>query len=423
MSTETSLVFHPLTILNDPPDSMVGRADIESYAAFPEDGVALLKQLQAGMSPQAAEAWYQQQFGESLDLADFIATLRDLQFLQEEGEEVGTMPTLSAFWQWIGRAAFSPPAWLLYGAVMCLCLYLMLHFSYLRPVASNVFFTPYISLLELGLFFGQFPGIFFHESFHVLAGLRLGIPSRLSIGRRFSFVVFETHLNGLWNVPRQKRYLPFLAGMLGDVLWFSLMTILASLTFPSPASDFLRAMAFLTTLRLIWQFYFYLQTDLYYVFTTAFRCVNLQQTTRQLVLNSFYRLVRWKTRIIDEEQWNPRDRQIARWYALFFLGGYFFSTATALFVGMPITFQFLRLAIVQTFNNVVFTPGFWNSFIFLVLNGLQFGLIISLIIKECWQTWGQARERKLSNIDDIEPDQIKIKEASLGVLKLAKDGQ
>jgi len=239
--------------------------------------------------------------------------------------------------------------------------------------------------------------------------------------------VFETHLNGLWNVPRQKRYLPFLAGMLGDVLWFSLMTILASLTFPSPVSDFLLAMAFLTILRLIWQFYFYLQTDLYYVFTTAFRCVNLQQTTRQLVLNSFYRLVRWKTRIIDEEQWNPRDRQIARWYALFFLGGYFFSTATFLFAGLPITFQFLRLVIVQTFNNAVFTPGFWNSFIFLALNGLQFGLLIFLIIKERWQAWGQARERKLrkrndDERDDIEPDQREIKEASLDVFKLAKEG-
>lgn len=41
---------------------------------------------------------------------------------------------------------------------------------------------------------------------------------------------------------------------------------------------------------------------------------------------------------------------------------------------------------------------------------------------------GQARERKLSNSDDddsdaIEPDLREIKQASLGVLKLAKDGQ
>jgi hypothetical protein len=404
MSTETSLAFHPLTILDDPPDIMVGRADIESYATFPEDGVALLKQLQAGMSPQAAEAWYQEQFGEPLDLADFIETLRDLQFLQEEGEEAGIVLAPSAFWQWMGRAAFSPLAWLLYGAIMSLCLYLMLRFPYLRPVANNIFFTPYVSLLELGLFFGQFPGILFHESFHVLAGLRLGIPSRLSIGRRFYFLVFETHLNGLWNVPRQRRYLPFLAGMLGDVLWFSLMTILASLTFPSSFGAFLRAMALLTTLRLIWQFYFYLQTDLYYVFTNALRCVNLQQTTRQFILNYFYRLIGRQSRIVDEEQWNPRDRQVARWYVPFFLGGYLFSTATFLFVGVPITFQFLHLLIIQMFNNAVFTPSFWNITIFLALNGLQLGLIIYLIIKERWQPWVQARERKLSDLDDDDDD-------------------
>jgi hypothetical protein len=408
MSTETSLAFHPLTILEEPPDSMVGRVDIESYAAFPEDGVALLKHLQAGMSPQAAEAWYQQQFGESLDIADFIATLRDLQFLQEEGEEVGMVPTPSAFWQWIGRAAFSPPAWLLYSAIMSLCVYLMLRFPSLRPVSSHLFFTSYISLIELGLFFGQIPGIFFHEGFHALAGLRLGIPARLSIGRRFYFLVFETHLNGLWSVPRQRRYLPFLAGMLGDVLWFSLMTILARLTFPSPLSAFALAMAFLTILRLIWQFYFYLQTDIYYVFTTALRCVDLQQTTRQLVLNGFYRLVGWKTRIIDEDQWHPRDQQVARWYALFFLGGYFFSTTTLLFVGVPTTFQFLRLAIVQLLNNTAFTPGFWNIVVFLTLNGLQLGLVLYLIIKGRWQGRKQARERELSERDDDERDDIEL---------------
>jgi len=280
MSIETPLSFHPLTILADPPDLLVGRTDIESYAAFPEDGIALLKQLQAGMSPHMAETWYQEQYGETLDVADFIATLRDLQFLQEEGEEAGVAPTPSAFWQWMGRAAFSPPAWLLYSVTVGFCLFLMLRFDYLRPANSNLFFTPYISLLELGLFFGQFPGLFFHESFHMLAGLRLGLPARLRIGRRYYFLVFETHLTGLWGVPRRKRYLPFLAGMLGDVLWVCLMTILASLIYtpamPFSFGAFLRAMAFLTVLRLLWQFYFYLQTDLYHVFTNALRCINLQ---------------------------------------------------------------------------------------------------------------------------------------------------
>lgn len=404
--TETSLTFHPLTILDDPPDIMVGRMDIESYAAFPEDGAALIQQLQAGMSLQAAKAWYQEQYGETLDLADFIETLQDLRFLREEGEEAGVVPAPSAFWQWAGRAAFSFPAWLLYSAIIGFSLYLMFRFSYLRPADNNIFFTPYISLLELGLFLGQFPGMLFHEGFHVLAGLRLGIPSRLSIGRRFYFLVFETHLNGLWSVPHQKRYLPYLAGMLGDVLWFSILTILASILYtpgaPFSLGSFFRAMAFLTTLRLIWQFYFYLQTDLYYVFTNALRCVDLQQTTGQFLFNRLYRLVGWRRRIVDEEQWNPRDRQVARWYMPFFLAGYIFSTATLILVGVPIAWQLLNLVVVQLFSHTALTASFWNIVLFLALNGLQLALIVILAVKEYRKAWMQAKARKLRTMEYAE---------------------
>jgi len=419
-NTETSLTFHPLTILADPPDIMVGRMDIGSYAAFPEDGVELLKQLQTGMHLQAAEVWYQEQYGESLDLADFIETLRDLQFLQEEGEEVGKVLAPSVFWQWVGRAAFSIPAWILYIGIISICLYLMIRLPYLRPSNNNIVFTPYISLLELGLFFGQFPGILFHESFHMLAGRRLGIPTRLSIGRRFYFLVFETHLDGLWSVPRRKRYLPFLAGILGDVLWFSILTILASQTYtpavPFSFGAFLRAMALLTALRLVWQFYFYLQTDLYYVFINALRCVNLQQTTRQFLFNCFYRLVGWQTRIVDEEQWNPRDRQVVRWYIPFFLGGYLFSTVIFLFVGVPVALQLLQLVATQLFTHAALTTSFWNVILFLVLNGVQFGLIVGLVIMECRKAWIRAKKKKLNKInsgnrDHIELDQIGVSEA------------
>jgi hypothetical protein len=44
--------------------------------------------------------------------------------------------------------------------------------------------THYMSVLTLAMFFGQLPLILLHESAHALAGRRLGVPSRLSIGRR-----------------------------------------------------------------------------------------------------------------------------------------------------------------------------------------------------------------------------------------------
>ncbi len=88
----------------------------------------------------------------------------------------------------------------------------------LIPQYRNLFFTSYISVISLVLYFGQFPFIVLHETFHALAGRRLGLRTRLGFGRRLYFVVVETTMDGLVSVPRRKRYLPILVGMLADLL-------------------------------------------------------------------------------------------------------------------------------------------------------------------------------------------------------------
>ena len=217
----------------------------------------------------------------------------------------------------------------------------------------------------------------------MLAGRRQGLASRLGIGRRLYFIVFETHLTGLWSLPPRRRYLPFLAGMLADVLFFCTMTIIAAFCY-NPAhryafpGAFCLAMAFATLLRFIWQFYFYLETDIYYVLTTALHCINLQQTTRRYIANRFFRLLGRPGKIEDETLWSPRDRQIAPWYAPIFLLGYAISLATFLFTLLPIAYQFLVGTLTHLFTATTASTNFWDSGIFLALNTLQ--LVVLAIV-------------------------------------------
>ena len=413
---------------------MVGRMGSENFAAFPPDGVALLKQLLTGMTPQEASAWYQEQYQDTVDMDDFLQTLQDLDFIHRirsrrkepfsKGERRSLISRLrvrlvrltgsyeallqvmakresrspisrlrvrlvrltgsyevlpqvmakkDAFWRLVGRAFFSPLAWALYAALFGYCVFLMVQYPYLLPHYQQIFFSPSYTVIELGLFLGGFFPIFFHEWFHMLAGRRLGIPSRLSIGRRLYFVVFETDLTGLWSVPAKARYLPFLAGMVADILFFSLMTIIADLThvpgdpysFPSA---FCLAMSYATVLRFLWQFYFYLRTDIYYVIITALRCINLHETTKQYLRNRFYRLIGRPDKMQDESLWSSRDRRFAPWYAPVFLLGYAFSIGLSLFVGIPVTYSYLS----GVFNHLLYsTPlssTFWDASIFLSLN-------------------------------------------------------
>ena len=49
------------------------------------------------------------------------------------------------------------------------------------------------------------------------------------MSHRLYFVVFETVMDGLVIVPRSKRYLPMLSGMLADLLIVCALTLIAGL--------------------------------------------------------------------------------------------------------------------------------------------------------------------------------------------------
>ena len=275
---------------------MVGRPEIASYALFPEDGAEVLRLLSSGRSLAEVTAWYEQACGESLDVDDFLAVLEDLQFILPDGEEEPA--PVPVRWQRLGRWTFSPLAWLVYGGLMVAAIVAMIHQPALRPSYRQLFFTDYLALIPVALTTAIVPAILLHESFHALAGRRLGLPSTLSIGRRLYYLVAETRLDSLFSVPRRKRYLPFLAGILADAVLISVLTLTAAgLRGHAPAwfGGLCLAVAFTCVLRLIWQFMFYLETDLYFVFTHALGCADLQNATRFYLKTRLRRLLHRRT--------------------------------------------------------------------------------------------------------------------------------
>ncbi|MFF1838845.1 hypothetical protein ACFVXE_32345 [Streptomyces sp. NPDC058231] len=349
-------------------DVIVGRRDIDTYVAFPADGAELLRRLQAGADLEEAGRWYRDRYGETIDMADFLETLRELQFIRSPEEPDAPAAREQLSWQRLGRIVYSWPAWSLYVGICTWAVLLTAHHPSLRPRYESFFFTPSLLLTELGLFFGQLPGIFFHEAFHALAGRRLGVPTRLGLGNRLYILVFETDLNALWGVPRRSRYLPLLAGMVADMIWWSALTILAGLTGPHtfPGTLFL-ALALSTLLRLAWQFYFYLRTDVYQVLVTALRCVDLHRTTKEYLGNRTRRLFRRPARH-DEGLWHPRDRQVARWYVHAFGLGYLFTLSVLAWFVVPLMMQVASGIAARLLTGAALSPQFLDGCLALLLN-------------------------------------------------------
>jgi hypothetical protein len=371
-----SIEFHALSFVPEGPDVVVGRVETGSYAVLPEDGAQLLRNLAAGMSADQAAAWYEETYGEPVDLDDFLESMQELGFIREAGaaDAAGKPPRF----QRLGRALFSPPAWLLYAALVVATLIQWAGTPNLRPVPSQAFFTSSLTTVELVLMLGQLPMAFLHEAFHVLAGQRLGLHSSLGISNRYTYVVFETRSNGLLSVPRRKRYLPLLAGILLDVVMVCILDLVAAATRHGDGTHPLGgrlclALSFSVVARIGWQFMLYLRTDLYYVMASALNCYDLHEASKAVLFNRFYRLFGLEHRLVDEEQWTQRDRTVGAWYGWFLVLGVLTALALTVFASGPILLTYLS----RTLHGLSSGIGgwhFWDSLVSLLIVLVQFGL-------------------------------------------------
>lgn len=380
------VTLHPLVYLADGDEVTIGRRDIDSYGIFPPDGAEVVRRLAAGQTPREVDAWYQREYGESADMEHVLAALAELGFIADADAGGQAAEPGSVRGQRLGAALFSAPALIGYGLLIIWAAVAMIRSPELAPVYHNLFFTEYYTVIELVLFAGAVPLLILHEAFHALAARRLGVNSRVSIGRRLYYIVLETSLDGLVTVPRRQRYLPILAGMLLDLVALAALTIMADLTRSpdgtiSAAGRLCLALAFATLLRVAWQFFFYLRTDLYVLLSTMLGCVDLHTTAKQLLRNRVRRLLGRRDGLADESRWHPTDRRAAGWYSWLIVAGYTFSIATFVFAVAPAVYRMFAGAIARLGGGAA--PGhLLDSTVFLTLNLGQILLTVWLAVRE-----------------------------------------
>jgi hypothetical protein len=390
--------LHRLTMVPEDDGVMVGRPDIGSYALFPEEGAQALRQLDGGRTLAEVADWYAQASGETLDVDDFLETLDELRFTLADGEQRGGAKPVR--WQRLGRWTFSAPAWLLYLALITGAVLAMGHEPALRPSYRSLFFTDRLSIIPIVFTLLAMPCIVIHEAFHALAGRRLGLPSSFGIGRRLYFLVAETRLDSLLSVPRRQRYLPFLAGMLADLVVMSLLTLLAVLLrvsgSPAWCPALCVAIAFSCVLRLIWQFMFYLETDLYFLATNALHCSDLQNASRFRIRTL---TARWLRRPVPETEaeWSDSDLAAARWYAPLLIAGYGFSLGSLAWVGLPTTARFWTTVFHRLTQPGTSTGEIVDALIFLGLTLAQLGLLVYVTIRD----WRARRREAASSMGEL----------------------
>jgi hypothetical protein len=392
--TEQTLHLHDLSFVSEGDEVVVGRLETGSYAVFPADGAELLRRLGEGMPMSQASAWYEGTFGGPVDIDDFAVTLAGLGFVREPGAEWN--PAGPVRLQRLGRALFSPPAWACYAAIIAGWLFAASRTSAMLPHPSQFYFTASLVIVQAAVVAAQVPLLFLHEGFHVLAGRRLGLPTRVGVSNRLIYVVFETQLNGLNSLPRRARYLPFLAGLLCDGVLFCALGLIAELTRPgdgsySLAGRFCLALAFTVAVRMAWQFQLYLRTDLYYVFATALNCHDLHGASTALLRNRIWRALGRTRTITDQDQWTEHDRRVAALYGPFIVLGIAVMMLITAFGSFPVARQYFA-TITRDLAYGPLNAHFWDGLGSLSFNVAQIVALIVLSRRKRGQRAGRRPE-------------------------------
>lgn len=394
LNLDQPLRFWPLASLDQGDSVTVGRSDIDVYISLPQDGAALLRRLQVGDSPAQAAHWYAEEFSNAVDIHGFIQALTEVEFVDTTPSDLSrAVPTAEGSQtavpgQRVGTMLFSRWAWLVYGALAVAGGWVLFSEPQLRPGPRQLHFGTSITVTYLLITVGLVPFLLAHEGFHSLAGRRLGLRSATHVSHRFLFLVIETRLDGLVAVPRRQRILPILAGPLFDVLAFFALTIFAYLLGPvrsteSVARDIALALAYAMLIRVIWQFYFCMQTDIYALVSVLLGTNDLHGASRWQLGLWVNRLARTgRTSRIAATAWSPQDRRHARWYAPVMVIGYALLLITAVMTVVP-AFGYLWSRAVTSIGagaTIARPTSVVDAVAFMSLNLIQVGVAGALFI-------------------------------------------
>lgn len=356
---DTLISVNSFTRQPDGDEVIIGRVDTGIFLAIPQEAVEVLDHLAEGKNIGEISTLYQQKYGEVPDLQDFLDLMEAKGIVQIVGAPARRIgPNLappqprhlryhfSSFPESLARRLFSHPALVLYGIVVVSAIALVMQDKTLAPRATDLYFSSRRTVSWTILLAVNFATLFLHEFGHLVAARALGLNSRMGIGHRLWFLVGETDLTGLWSIPRSKRYLPLLAGSIIDAVSGAFLIIVLFsydrgwILLPNLCLSLVRGMAFIYAMRLVWQCFFFVRTDFYYVITSAFNCKNLMGDTEAFLRNAVARYIP-RVGSIDQTALPVSERRVVRIFAVAWVAGRVAAFALLFMVTIPISIRYI----------------------------------------------------------------------------------
>jgi hypothetical protein len=385
-------------------ETLIGRPDISNFIVLPTFAVEIIEMLDGGQTIGEVEAVFEERFGEPVDVYSFAQDLiSDYQFVHTvDGEVVNEQVVQEDHLSWVsdrvGNFFFHPVAFALYvlvflsGLVMCL-----FNRSYF-PVYSDVFVSSSVTVSLVVAFASGWFFLGLHEFGHLAAARSLGVGSRLALSHRMMFMVAETRMSNIVLVEPKRRYRAYFAGMgwdaalLGIGIWLQYGHDAGWWTLSAGFLAFVRMVNLSWMMALAFQFQFFMQTDIYYVFTTKFNCKNLMENTK-LALRRLYRP--WTE--AEQEEWDgvsENEKRVISWYKWFFVIGAVWAVVMFCLFTLRQAIEFISRVYADMSKHDVLSWPFLDGVLLILITLVPFCVVVWSWVR----TWRARRAERAEAI-------------------------
>ena len=388
VSKKSRLSFHELVIRKEGEEYVIGRKYSAVYIAIPPIGLEALNLLKHNHSIEETIDVLNKKYKESVEIDSFVENLISKGFVKSiDGRILSEQKKeLKGWFTWIQQRhvawLFSKPALIIYGAMSLFALFLILLNPQYIPKYQDMFFYDWLAVIILATFLVGWILVFKHEMFHLLAARSVGVDARFSLSNRLHYVVAQTDVTNLWSVDREKRYIVYLSGILSDLvfisvfiyyIWLSDMNILPYNKF---FYSFSKMIILLEFFGIIFQFQFFIRTDMYYVIATKCRCKNLMQDAKNLVKNTLHRIMPKHIKQVDQSNIPQYEMKAIRVYAVLFLLGTIIVLTIFFAFGLPITLVIINDYIYNIINGInTNTRYLYDGIAVIISTGIYFSLL------------------------------------------------
>jgi len=346
-----------------------------------------LNLLKKDLTISEIEKILENKFGEPVNLKEFVLELIDLGFVKYVNHikiknNKKRKTTLSSIKKSHVSWIYSKPMLYFYIFLVSVALLILFFNPSYFPSYTDFFFTEnYLFTLIISII-TALTLILIHEFAHLIAGKAVGVDGNISIGMRLFYPVAETNLTGLWSLPKKQRLIPLLAGMLNDILIISIILIAFRLSdfglLPKNTGlfNFGKFIILILSYGIIWQFLFFIRTDIYFVVVTLSGAKNLYGDAWQFISNQIS-IFFGKTPV--SLQLSNKELRIVKGYSIFMLSGTIISMLSFIYFGIPILYEILM----QSINLIKLndTASFIEGSILFIIASIQIIGVLYFIIQ------------------------------------------